>query len=120
MRIILILGIIAYIKSYISSYYKSCKKNAPKGSFSSLGSDECRKYNPSNGYCCVLSYYVKNYDNTKYNECIGITKDGYKNIYDLEVDIEEDKNLDSVSIQCTSKILNLFYISLLLLNILLI
>jgi len=123
MRIILILGIIVYIKSYISSYYSTCINNPPRGNFNNIGSSECRKHNPSNGHCCVLSYYVKSGDHeqkTQYYECIGITNDGYENIYDLEVDLEEDMDLDSVYIHCSSTILNLFYIILLLLNILLI
>ena len=116
MKHILLLTFIVYIKSYISSYYSSCN-NPPQGRFGSIGSNECRKHNPSGGHCCLLYYYKKNADHNKesrYEECIGITEFGYENIYDLEVDIEEDMNLGSVFVDCTSRMLDLFYISLLL------
>ncbi len=116
MKNILLLTFIVYIKSYIPSYYSSCV-NPPSGGFSSFTTSECRKHNPSNGHCCLLSYNVQNGDHkdtSTYEECIGITQFGYDNIYDLEVDIEEDKNLDSVNIYCISTILDLFYRSLIL------
>ena len=114
MKYLLLLTFIAYIKS--QSYYSSCK-NPPKGRFGSIGSSECRKHNPSDGHCCLLYYYINNANHKKksrYEECIGISKFGYDNIYSVEVDIEKNKNLDSVSIHCTSKMLDLLYISLLL------
>ena len=107
---------IIYIKSYIQSYYTPCK-NPPAGGFTSIDTSECRKHNPSNAYCCVLSYKVQNMnheDKSYYEECIGISKYGYNNIKDVVVDVEEDMNLDYVSIKCSSKMLYLFYISLLL------
>jgi hypothetical protein len=116
MKYILLLILLIYIKSYIPSYYRSCI-NPPKGGFTSVGTSECRKHNPSDGYCCLLYFYVKNKDHEKesrYEECIGITKKGYNNIKDLEVDVEEDMDLDSVYIDCNSKILKVFYISLFL------
>ena len=116
MKYILLLILLSYIKSYISSYYSSCI-NPPRGGFTSIGTSECRKHNPSDGYCCLLYYYVKNGDHekeTRYEECIGISKYGYNNIYDVVVDVEEDKNLDSVNIDCKSKMLKVFYISLFL------
>ena len=116
MKYILLLILLAYIKSYISSYYSSCI-NPPRGGFTSIGTSECRKHNPSDGYCCLLYYYVQNdgHENeSRYEECIGISKKGYNNIKDLEVDVEEDMDLDSVYIDCNSKILKVFYISLFL------
>ena len=117
MKYILLLTFIIYIKSYISSYYSSCVNNPPRGGFTNIETGECRKHNPSNGYCCVLSYNVQNgghKDKSQYEECIGITKNGYNNIRDVVVDVKEDMNLDYVSIDCSSKMLDLFYISLLL------
>ena len=116
MKSILLLTFIAFIKSYVSSYYKSCI-NPPTGGYTSIGRSECRKHNPSGGYCCLLYFYVETYDHskqTRYEECIGLSKKGYENIYDVEVDVEDDMNLPNVSIDCTSKTLDLFYISLLL------
>ena len=116
MKSILLFTFIVYIKSYISSYYDSCI-NPPKGGFTNIGTAECQKYNPSNGYCCLLSFEKKNemhQKESRYEECIGISKHGYENIYDLIVDVEEDRDLDSVNINCSAKMLNLFYISLLL------
>ena len=116
MKYILLLILLAYIKSYISSYYSSCI-NPPRGGFTSIGTSECRKHNPSNGYCCLLYYYVQNDGHEKesrYEECIGISKKGYNNIRDLEVDVEEYLDLDSVHIDCKSKMLKVFYISLFL------
>ena len=39
---------------------------------------------------------------------------GYENIYDLVVDVEEDMGLDFAQTECSSKKIELFYISLLL------
>ena len=116
MKYILLLILLSYIKSLIPSYYTSCV-NPPRGGFTHIGTSECRKHNPSGGYCCLLSYYIKNADHekeTRYEECIGITRKGYDNIKDLEVDVEEYLNLESVSIDCKSKMLKVFYISLFL------
>ena len=116
MKSILLFTFIVYIKSYISSYYDSCI-NPPKGGFTNIGTAECQKYNPSNGYCCVLSFEKKNemhQKESRYEECIGISKKGYNNIRDLEVDVEEYLDLDSVHIDCKSKMLKVFYISLFL------
>ena len=116
MKYILLLIFIVYIKTYISSYYAPCN-NPPKGGYTSIGTSECRKHNPSNGYCCLLIYYIRNAghnEKSRYEECIGISKLGYENIYDLEVDVEEDMGFNSVQIDCSSKMMNLFYISVLL------
>ena len=116
MKYILLLIFIVYINNYIPSYYNPCQ-NPPKGGFTYIGTSECRKYSSSNGFCCLLVYYVENANHqnkSRYEECIGISKNGYENIYDLVVDIEEDRNLGSVQINCSSKMLGLFYISLLL------
>ena len=116
MKSILLLTFVAYIKSYISSYYNSCN-NPPAGKFSHIGTSECQKHNPEKGYCCLLSYYIRNADHKKksrYEDCIGISKEGYENIYDVVVDVKEDKDLDNVSVDCSSNNLDLFYIFLLL------
>ena len=117
MKYILLLTFIAYIKNYISSYYSSCY-NPPSGGYTSIGTSECRKHNPTDGYCCLLSYYVQtanHKDETRYEECIGISKKGYENIRDVVVDVKDDFCLDnSISINCSSKMLGLFYFSLLL------
>ena len=56
MKYVLLLTFIAFIKSYISSYYTSCDNNPPKGAFTFIEFDECKKHNPSDGHCCHLSY----------------------------------------------------------------
>ena len=114
MKIIVLLAFITYIKS---QYYSSCIDNPPNGRFGYISSAECRKHNPSDGYCCSLSLFKRNGNHTKkskYMECIGITKKGYNNISDLVVDFKARKNLTDIDINCTSKILNLFYIYLFL------
>ena len=52
MKYILLLILLNYIKSYISSYYSSCI-NPPRGGYTSIGTSERRKHNPSDGYFCL-------------------------------------------------------------------
>ena len=116
MKYILLLILIAYIKSYNSSYYSPCN-NPPKGRFSYINKYECIEHKSSNGYCCHLNYYIRNANHirkSRYEECIGITSLGYYNIRSVKFDIEKDKNLTDINIYCTSKMVDLFYISLLL------
>ena len=64
MKYILLLTFIAFIKSYNPSYYSSCK-NPPQGRFGNIDILECPKHNPSDGHCCLLSYYKQNANHKK-------------------------------------------------------
>ena len=129
MKYIINLILIIYIRSYIAKYYSSCEKGTPDEGYGLIPPAECRKYNPSNGYCCVLSFKEKNIckcdcDDSKKNDqyyysCYGITKDGYKNINNLVEDLEDYMNLDALSLNCSAKTLNFIYKKLLLILLIL-
>ena len=93
MKFVLIITFLVYASSSVDDYLSSCNSGAyfPRAGFESIDRADCRKYNPSNGYCCRLSYEktvyeLNSYVNKTYNECFGISKSGYMNIGQLGID----------------------------------
>ena len=81
MKYLLIIISLVYTSSSIDEYLSSCKsgKYFPVAGFETIDRANCRKFNPSEGYCCLLSYektvyQYNSYVNKTYNECFGISK----------------------------------------------
>ena len=122
MKFVLIITFIVYASSSVDDYLSSCKSGAyfPRAGFESIDRADCRKYNPSNGYCCRLSYEktvyeLNSYANKTYNECFGISKSGYMNIGQLVDSLSNSLQKDHLRIDCFSFNLKFKYLLLIFL-----
>ena len=131
MKILLLLILIIQAFSRNNNYYKSCNEGAPKSGF--ITYSDCQGYAASGAYCCLMYYegnpnvelnffFKKNENNTsvgkvdeqegrklseRENLCIGLSSEGYHYIKKVIDELEEESGVKDISINCTSKTLNI-------------
>ena len=131
MKILLLLILIIQAFSRNNNYYKSCNEGAPRSGF--ITYSDCQGYAASGAYCCLMYYegnpnvelnffFKKNENNTsvgkvdeqegrklseRENLCIGLSSEGYHYIKKVIDELEEESGVKDISINCTSKTLNI-------------
>lgn len=139
MRSLLFLLFFFGVLGKTSKYYSSCSSGAPKSGM--ITYSDCKEYASGSNHCCLLYYvsnpdiqinynfYFKTADTTeketqirklseRVNLCFGLSEDGYDNIEDVIDELEDESGLDEININCSSKILNLNIIILVIFFIL--